>query len=99
MMIYNLKEQGFISLSKKIANLNLQINFVDDNSPTVLKISDFRELGYEYMLWKGNKYIRCAECGRLMKPLCNRAKYCKDCAVKIDTHKAKIRMQKLRKTS
>ena len=46
----------------------------------VLSISDFRELGYEYMNYLGENFTRCQECGRLIKnnKYQNR-KYCFDC--------------------
>lgn len=79
-MLHELKKMGLITTSKKIDNINISVNFVDEQSNVVLNIDDFRELGYEYMLYHGGKYIRCVECDKLIKPRTNNSKYCKDCA-------------------
>lgn len=71
---------GLVDFAKRNDNLNCRITFVGDDEE-VLFISDFRELGYEYLLYKGQNFIRCAECGVLTRG--NKAgtkKYCKDCA-------------------
>lgn len=83
-----LKELGLIDYAKRINNLNVQILYTDDSSKKKLFISDFRRLGYEWRLYKGESYIRCARCGILTKKKSNRSKYCKDCA-KISTANAK----------
>lgn len=71
---------GLVSYSKKIDNLNLQVNFIDNDNVAVLEISDFRELGYEYMQWKQGGYFRCEHCGILVRQNKNGTrKYCKDC--------------------
>jgi len=52
----------------------------------VLKISDFRELGYEYLSYIGSgKFTRCEVCGRLVRKKSKYApqKYCIDCAKKV----------------
>lgn len=74
-----LKELGLIEYAKKVNNLNIQILYIDDNSEKKLFIYDFRKLGYEWRLYKGEKYIRCSDCGILVKKTSNRKKYCKDC--------------------
>ena len=71
---------GLVDFARRNDNLNCRITFVGDDEE-VLFISDFRELGYEYLLYKGQNFIRCAECGVLTRG--NKAgtkKYCKDCA-------------------
>jgi DNA-directed RNA polymerase subunit RPC12/RpoP len=66
-----------ISISKKNTNTNIQLLFIDDGDDYVLNISDFRELGYEYLLYLGENYSRCADCGALFKQNKNNAyKYC-----------------------
>lgn len=79
-MIYDLKESGYIGLSNKVDNLNIKVNYIDDTSDVVIELKDFRELGYEYMLYLGNKYIRCEKCGRLVNPKGTRKKYCAECS-------------------
>lgn len=81
-----LKEMGMIEFPKRNDNLNCRVTFISDNSNSdeedenVLFVSDFRELGYEYLKFKGEKFTRCGECGRLIKnnKYGNR-KYCREC--------------------
>ena len=77
----DLEKTGLISFSNKNDNLNIRVNFVDMDGKKVFNISDFRELGYEYLNYIGNcKFIRCVECGRLIKKTNNRCLYCTKCA-------------------
>lgn len=84
-----LKELGLIEYAKKVDNLNIQVLYIDDDSENKLFISDFRKLGYEWRLYKGEKYIRCADCGILVKKSSNRKKYCKDCGKNIKNEQNK----------
>ena len=84
LMLNELYEAGMIGLSKKVTNTNIRVLYIDENSKVALAISDFRELGYEYMNYIGkNRYIRCAECGRLVPAKSNNKKYCKNCAAQV----------------
>lgn len=76
----DLEHTCFISFSNKNDNLNIQINFLNASDDAVLIINDFRELGYEYLNYIGNgKFIRCTECGRLVKQSGRNTHYCTIC--------------------
>lgn len=79
-IIHELYKSGLIGISKKVDNLNVRVLCIDDSDEFVLKINDFRNLGYEYMNWKHGGYFRCAECGALQKQnkYGNRV-YCNNC--------------------
>lgn len=80
---YDLAKMDLITYSRRVDNINVRVGFVDNDSEIVLNITDLRELGYQYLMHKGKKYIKCAECGIVMKPTSNKSnnqKYCKDCA-------------------
>lgn len=79
--IGQLWEMGLLEFPKRIDNLNVRVTFINDKDTNeAMFISDFRELGYEYLLHNSENYIRCAECGILVKGNKNRTKrYCKDC--------------------
>lgn len=79
MMIHKLYVLGMIQPSLMTGNPNLKVKFIDDSSPIILKIVDMRELGKEYMRYKGKKYERCKVCGRLFLKRNNSQLYCKDC--------------------
>lgn len=68
---------GLIDFPKKNDNLNYRVTFCDNEGEEELFISDFRELGYEYLSYLGEKFIHCSECGILTPPGdTNRKKYC-----------------------
>lgn len=93
---YNqLRDLGLIEFAKKVNNLNIRILFLNNESENKLFISDFRKLGYEWRLYKGEKYIRCSDCGILVKNTNNKRKYCSDCAKNINREKTKLRMKKI----
>ena len=94
----DLETAGLISFSNKNDNLNLRVTFVDNNSDTVLKIDDFRELGYEYLNYIGDgKFIRCECCKRLIRKKSNKQKYCTDCYKRINSDMTNERQKKNRK--
>ena len=80
--IGRLIENNLIKFANRIDNLNIQVLFIDDDSTKKILVNDFRELGNEYLLYLGENYVRCAECGRLIKSNKNRTrKYCNECGV------------------
>lgn len=79
--IGELWQQGLLEFSKRNDNLNCRVTFIDNDGEEELFISDFRELGYEYQKYKGENFIRCAECGILTRGNKNGTKkYCSDCS-------------------
>lgn len=79
---YNgLYKLGLIELAKKNENTNVRVLFVDHTGECEIFIDDFRELGNEYRLIRGESYSRCLECGRLFKDSKYKPrKFCKDCS-------------------
>lgn len=67
LMYGKLRENGFIKLSKKIDNLNVQILFADGDdavqSDNGISIHDFRNLGYQYLKYCGEPFFECECCG------------------------------------
>lgn len=81
----DIEKSGLISFSNKNDNLNLKVNFLSDGlDKDVMSISDFRELGYEYLNYIGDgSFIRCSVCGRLVRKKSKfdrSSKYCTLCA-------------------
>ena len=87
-MFNQLRELGMIRFSKKIDNLSVQILFVKGGD-AVLEINDFRNLGYQYLMYHGEAYYKCQCCGLACKVHQTnqgrgpKQKYCPECAVKI----------------
>ena len=84
LMYHTLCELGLIRFSKKIDNTNVRVNFINDGKP-VMHVSDFRNLGYQYLKYHGEPYYECENCGLTVKRKDSSAgrkqKYCPDCAV------------------
>ena len=79
LLINDLYNCGFVNVSKNVGKPNIQVNFVDNESDTVLAITRLKDLGKEYLMFCGEDYIRCQKCGTLVKNYKNTNKYCKTC--------------------
>ena len=79
LLINDLYNCGFVNVSKNVGKPNIQVNFVDNESDTVLTIARLKDLGKEYLMFCGEDYIRCQKCGTLVKNYKNTNKYCKTC--------------------
>ena len=82
-----LNELGMVKFSKKVDNTNVQVCFIEDGEP-VMEVTDFRNLGYQYMKRCGEPYFECKNCGVTTKynnPSSGGRKqlYCNSCATEI----------------
>ena len=82
-LLYELREAGLISFSKRVDNLNIRVELVEPDSPVKLHVVDFRNLGNQYMLYLGESFLQCAECGLAVRKKSNSQKYCPDCAAEL----------------
>ena len=74
------KNKKWMELALLVSSTNIKLNFIDNESDKyTIKITDFRELGYEYLLYKGFNYKRCKTCGILFKKTGNKSMYCSTC--------------------
>ena len=87
LMYANLADAGLISFSRKVDNTNVRVCFIEGGE-TAIKITDFRNLGYQYMMYHGEPYFVCKNCGittRYSDPVKGRKKkYCRECAAQIE---------------
>ncbi len=79
-MVHRLVSANMIQLSKRVDNLNMQVMYINDDSPVVVKIYDYRNLGNQYLMLRGDRYFMCENCGICVKRNSNSQKYCKQCA-------------------
>ena len=80
LLLNDLESNGYISFSSKNDNLNMKINFIDTINNSILYITDFRELGYEYLNYiKDGKFTRCKICNRLIRKTSKNIQYCTEC--------------------
>lgn len=100
-MYWELNENGMIRFSKKVDNTNVCVCFASDGD-VVMHITDFRNLGYQYLKYCGESYFECQNCGIVTKennPGKGRhQKYCKECAVSISTQQRVNSVMKQRMT-
>ena len=84
-----LKDSGAIQFSKKIDNLSVRVLFVDEDTTSnyQLVVTDFRNLGYQYLKFCGEPYFECEHCGIVTKRnnpgVGRKQKYCNSCAVEM----------------
>ena len=87
-MYNHLNKLGLVQFSKQVDNISTRVTFVDNGEPA-MKITDLRNLGYQYMMHCGEDlYFVCECCGVTDKRRTVRGrsqKYCVDCATKIRT--------------
>lgn len=86
MMYAQLREEGLIRFSKKIDNLNVQVLFCGHGT-RAMQVQDYRNLGYQYLMYRGEPFFTCANCGVTTKRnepnKGRRQKYCPSCAVEV----------------
>ena len=90
-------DRGYLENSRSNSKTSVRVTFLDNESPIVLKVDDFRELGYEYKLYCGEKYIRCHNCNIPIRKTKHNKIYCKKCSIEIKKEKDRIRMLNSRK--
>ena len=90
LMYYTLNELGLIQFSRRVDNTNVRVCFIEDGD-VVMTVSDFRNLGYQYLKYHGEPYFECVNCGlttKINNPQNKNSawkqKYCQNCAVEID---------------
>ena len=83
-LLSKLREDGLITYSRIVDNTNLHTEFVDHDGEPVAQISDFRNLGYQFMAMNGDGYMHCSVCGLTIKRRSPAQKYCPACAVAVD---------------
>lgn len=99
LLINDFYQDNLVKVGKTVGKFNLQVNFVNDNSETVMTITRLNDLGNEYLLYCGENYKRCERCGNIVKQSRNgKTRYCENCSKIVNREKTKERMSKLRKT-
>lgn len=97
-MFHKLREVGFIQFSKRVDNLNVRVLAVsnDPDDEQVLYITDTRSIGNQYMMYRGQPYFTCEECGIVTRRTGTRQKYCPSCAheIRIQQSIASVKRQR-----
>jgi len=80
-MLNDFYVRKLVAFPKKNDNLSVRVTFCEEDGDVAMTVSDFRDLGYYYLMQIGENIVQCAECGTYMRG--NKAKtkkYCKNCA-------------------
>lgn len=100
-----LEQMGYLKFPKKGDSISMQVLFgdEDDGGDKVLSIVKFKNLGYQYLKYRGEPYFECENCGLTVKrkrPEAHRAqKYCDQCAALIRAKQNTDSVMRLRTTS
>ena len=95
MMLSKFRDEGLITFSKIVDNTNMHIEYADETGEPVMKITDARNLGYQYMAMRYDGYIRCRACGLVVKRTGPAQKYCPECAISVDYANRTVRRRSL----
>ena len=82
LLINDLWQLGYIGYSNVVDNVNLNVKIVG-NDEEELFVSDFRNLGNQYMDYIDGGYMKCENCGAVVKDCSHRQKYCSECSNEI----------------
>ena len=83
-----LRKLGMVEFSRKVDNTNVRVTFAEDGEPALI-ITDFRNLGFQYLRYHGEPYFECQNCGIVTKREGGESrrgrpqKYCRDCAAEV----------------
>ena len=79
-----LYSHGLITINRDIRKWNIKVLFMDNDSEPEMTISDFRDLGYLYNAYKGDKFFACKGCGIITKVYASNDEtgLCKSCLLK-----------------
>lgn len=83
-----LNKLGLIQFSKAVDNTNVKVCFIEDGE-VKMNLCDFRDLGYQYLMYIGEPYYACESCGVISKSKVKKdapgrpPKYCPGCAAEI----------------
>ena len=86
-MFAELNKLGMVQFSKKIDNTSIRVCFIEEGE-TAMSLCDFRDLGYQYLMYMGEPYYACESCGAIIKKnskstVGRKSKYCPECAAEI----------------
>lgn len=90
-LLYYLSEKGYITPTHYLGFI---VNYVNEDSPAVLKFKPDTDMVYYFEQYQGGYFINCENCGKLVKKTNNKIKYCKECA-KIKREESQSRRHKV----
>lgn len=80
LMLNDLYNAGLIHFNSKVDDISINVSCVDSDGESAIEISDFRNLGNQYMRFVSDGYMECQSCGAVIKKMSNVHRFCKLCA-------------------
>lgn len=98
-IIHDLIVGGYITIPRKANQSCYKLNYFekDKNIAEKLQFTSFNNIGNIFIASQSNTYITCESCGRLVKKMSPRQKYCKKCAEQMHKKLDKVYHEQIRK--
>ena len=81
-MMHDMRECGMLTFRKRVDDLRVRVNYIQNDEPEIL-LTDYRNLGNQYMMHIGDGFFQCEQCGITLRKKSNSHKYCPACANEI----------------
>lgn len=85
-MMNDLLRVGYVDMSKIVDNVSVRVAIPLGDTDPIIEITDFRNLGNQYIHHCMGGYMECASCGIIVKRNRNVHKYCSVCAKNMKWH-------------
>ena len=101
LLIHDLIVGGFINNTKKVGKFCFQpLGYnTDKNEPIAFEVDSFDDIGNKFIASQDNIHTTCCMCGRLVKKISPRTKYCTKCAKEVIRQKNNELQRKKREKS
>ena len=85
LLFHDLLVNGYIKGTKKVGKFCYQmLNYnTDKNQPIVFEVDSFDNIGNKFIASQANTHTTCYLCGKLIKKISPRTKYCSKCAKEV----------------
>jgi len=95
-ILHDLKDAGYIQFSRRVDSLNIRVLPIFNDGEQTLYITDYRNLGNQYLMYCGEPYAQCCECGLTIRKKNNKQLYCSGCKKEVKVRQnADARRRKL----
>ena len=81
-IFHSLYKEGAISTGNRIDRVSIKVNYAYEDSEEAIVITDFDGCIHYWLMYKGERWKRCEQCGKWIKlkgVKDNRKKYCNNC--------------------
>ena len=99
LLLHDLITNGYINNTKKVGKFCFQpLNYNNDkNEKIAFEVDSFDNIGNKFIASQSNTHTTCCICGRLIKKISPRTKYCAKCAKEVHKEQDKLYRQNKRK--